>query len=61
MQYIFGMLEKSSHVSDYIENQPYNNNVNEEDLKLITNIANNDDIVINTGDKNLGFSINHIK
>ena len=61
LQYILDVLEKSSDISIPNEEEPSYSNISVEEVNLIKDLAKNNDIVINTADKNIGFSINHIK
>ena len=61
LQYILDVLEKNSDISIPNEEEPSYSNISVEEVNLIKDLAKNNDIVINTADKNLGFSINHIK
>lgn len=61
-EYVFDILDECENLEDTIfEKLSINRNTSESEYKFITELAKINDIIINTADKNLGFSINSIQ
>ena len=60
LHYMLDILESLPRVYSEVHFDHDNDNLLFNDLKLINTVANMPDIIINTADKNLGFTINHL-